>query len=258
MATRCGLSTDAKRKKVIFCCDPGGDDAVALILLLRNPEKIEILAIAINAGNTNVQQEMINTLRILKLMNRLDIPVYKGHDNILNNDKLLSSDNFFGNDAFGDFIDGTVFDYTPYTQKSSVGNITPVAEFNFYYDPEAANEVMTKWKGDICLVTWELCLSAAQSWDWYDLNLVRKPNKTSTFLKNVLNKVRIKTKKYVPCDELAAALLIDSKIIAQCKPIRRGESVVDWRSENPDKNVYLVTEIDVELLKEYLLTSTYD
>ncbi|KAG5682915.1 hypothetical protein PVAND_012233 [Polypedilum vanderplanki] len=68
------------KAKVIFDTDAGTDDAWALITLLRCEEKynIELKAITVVSGNTNVKHGCQNILLILKTMNRLDIPVYAG------------------------------------------------------------------------------------------------------------------------------------------------------------------------------------
>ena len=65
------------KRKVIIDCDPGIDDALAIMLACRSPE-LEILGLTIVSGNINGYQCAENALHILKVMDRLDIPVYLG------------------------------------------------------------------------------------------------------------------------------------------------------------------------------------
>ena len=64
-------------KKVIIDCDPGIDDALALMLALSSPE-LDVLGITIVSGNVSADKGVNNALKILKWMNRTDIPVYLG------------------------------------------------------------------------------------------------------------------------------------------------------------------------------------
>lgn len=63
--------------KMIVDIDTGVDDAHALMLALAD-DRVEILAITCVSGNTTLDNVIINTLRVLDLCNRLDIPVYRG------------------------------------------------------------------------------------------------------------------------------------------------------------------------------------
>lgn len=45
-----------------------------------------------------------------------------------------------------------------------MGNMTVSAEFNFYYDPEAAYIVLNQLTSPITMVTWETCEKHALSW----------------------------------------------------------------------------------------------
>lgn len=62
---------------VILDCDPGHDDAIALILALASPE-LKVLAVTTSAGNQTPDKTLNNTLRILTLLGRDDIPVAAG------------------------------------------------------------------------------------------------------------------------------------------------------------------------------------
>ena len=65
--------------KVIIDCDPGIDDALALMLALRSPE-LEILGITVVSGNVPAKQGAENAKKILHWMDRMDIPVYLGEE----------------------------------------------------------------------------------------------------------------------------------------------------------------------------------
>ena len=66
------------RRKIILDCDPGHDDAVAILLALASPEEIDLLAITCVAGNAPLALTSLNALRICELAGRQDIPVYSG------------------------------------------------------------------------------------------------------------------------------------------------------------------------------------
>jgi inosine-uridine nucleoside N-ribohydrolase len=58
-------------------CDPGIDDALAIILAAKSPQ-LRIEAITSASGNLRADQTAINALKTLTLINRLEIPVYQG------------------------------------------------------------------------------------------------------------------------------------------------------------------------------------
>ena len=64
-------------KPVIIDTDPGIDDAAALLLALASPE-LEVLALTTIYGNASVDACTANALRLLQVVGREDIPVYKG------------------------------------------------------------------------------------------------------------------------------------------------------------------------------------
>ncbi|MDK2465110.1 MAG: nucleoside hydrolase, partial [Candidatus Korarchaeota archaeon] len=68
---------DGVAKKVILDVDTGVDDAVAVILALRSPE-LEVLGITTVTGNVDVEKATRNTLHVLELLNRTDVPVHPG------------------------------------------------------------------------------------------------------------------------------------------------------------------------------------
>lgn len=64
-------------KKIILDCDPGHDDAIA-ILLAGLHEKIELVAITTVAGNVEVEKTTRNALQVCEIANLLDVPVAMG------------------------------------------------------------------------------------------------------------------------------------------------------------------------------------
>ena len=64
-------------RKVILDVDPGIDDAIAMVTALKSDE-LEVAGIATVYGNVTPRLGMLNTLKVLKSMNRIDIPVIRG------------------------------------------------------------------------------------------------------------------------------------------------------------------------------------
>ncbi|HSC02003.1 MAG TPA: nucleoside hydrolase [Solirubrobacteraceae bacterium] len=62
---------------VILDCDPGHDDAIALLLALGSPE-IELLGVTTVAGNQTLEKTTANAIRVLDHVNRTDVPVAAG------------------------------------------------------------------------------------------------------------------------------------------------------------------------------------
>jgi inosine-uridine nucleoside N-ribohydrolase len=65
------------KHKIILDCDPGHDDAIAILLAAHHPE-IELLAITTVAGNQSLQKTTHNALKVCSLANIRDVPVARG------------------------------------------------------------------------------------------------------------------------------------------------------------------------------------
>jgi pyrimidine-specific ribonucleoside hydrolase len=65
------------RIPLILDCDPGHDDALAIVVALARPE-LDLLAITTVAGNAGLEATTRNALRVLTLAGRTDIPVAAG------------------------------------------------------------------------------------------------------------------------------------------------------------------------------------
>lgn len=63
--------------KVIIDCDPGHDDAVALILATR-ADHIDILGVTVVAGNSTLKNTLRNALDVLAFADAGEIPVFAG------------------------------------------------------------------------------------------------------------------------------------------------------------------------------------
>ena len=64
-------------KQILLDCDPGHDDMAAILLACASPE-IELLGITTSAGNQTVEKTFENARKVLALIGREDVPVYKG------------------------------------------------------------------------------------------------------------------------------------------------------------------------------------
>ena len=62
---------------IVLDCDPGHDDAIALLLALASPE-VELLGVTTVAGNQTVGKTTANAIRVLELVGREDVPVARG------------------------------------------------------------------------------------------------------------------------------------------------------------------------------------
>jgi inosine-uridine nucleoside N-ribohydrolase len=62
---------------ILIDCDPGHDDAIAILLALASPE-VEVRGITTVGGNQTLEKTTRNALKILELAGRADIPVAEG------------------------------------------------------------------------------------------------------------------------------------------------------------------------------------
>jgi purine nucleosidase len=65
-------------RPVIIDCDPGHDDALAVMLALGSPDELEVLAITAVAGNVPLALTAKNARKVCELAGRADLPVYAG------------------------------------------------------------------------------------------------------------------------------------------------------------------------------------
>ena len=86
-------------RKIIIDCDPGVDDATALVLAMNYPG-FEILGITTVFGNAYLEQTTKNALTVVELSKR-NIPVYKGADKPLRKPLDAPPDFIHGIDGLG-------------------------------------------------------------------------------------------------------------------------------------------------------------
>lgn len=174
-------------ERVILDCDPGQDDAVAILLALASPEEVDLVAITTVAGNVSLDLTSRNARRICELAGRPDMRVHAGCTRPMVR-TLITAEHVHGRtgldgctlpDPAMKMADGHAVDYLVETIRSEPeksltlavtgpmtnvahalvqapeiarrlkrivlmggawqdGNVTPVAEFNAYADPDAA------------------------------------------------------------------------------------------------------------------------
>lgn len=84
-------SVASMTRKIILDCDPGHDDAVALLLAHANPE-IELLAVTTVGGNQTLDKVTRNALGVLTLLGATDVPVSAGCTRPLLREVVVAAD----------------------------------------------------------------------------------------------------------------------------------------------------------------------
>ena len=309
------------KRKIIIDCDPGIDDSLAIMLALTSPE-IEVLGITIVCGNSPVEMGFENAKKILKQMNRLDVPVYMGEPRPLKRDYVNALDTH-GADGLGesflpevpgyqqeigavDFLSkalikekvsvialGPMTNLARLIQKApaafdqieelvsmggsfkSHGNCSPVAEYNYWCDPDAA------------ALVYDTLHQNGKMIHMIGLDVTRKIVLTPTLLEYIcrLNKetgefIRKITKFYfdfhwewehiIGCvinDPLAVAYFLnpdicqgfDSYVQIETGGITLGQSVVDSMNfYRKTPNTKVLTEVDVYAFFQLFLSRILD
>jgi inosine-uridine nucleoside N-ribohydrolase len=75
---------------ILLDCDPGHDDAIALLLALASPE-LELLGVTTVAGNQTLEKTTANALRVLEFVGRPDVPVAAGADRPLARELFIAA-----------------------------------------------------------------------------------------------------------------------------------------------------------------------
>jgi inosine-uridine nucleoside N-ribohydrolase len=78
------------RTRILMDCDPGHDDAMALLLALASPE-VELIGVTTVAGNQTLEKTTANALRVLELAGREDVPVAAGADRPLLREAVVAA-----------------------------------------------------------------------------------------------------------------------------------------------------------------------
>lgn len=67
------------QKFVLVDTDPGVDDCAALMMLLSHTQEVKIVGLTCAAGNVGIREVIINSVRIVKLFDKLDeVPIFGG------------------------------------------------------------------------------------------------------------------------------------------------------------------------------------
>ena len=281
-----------KTKKIILDCDPGHDDAVAIMLALASNE-IDLLGISCVAGNATLENTTKNTLKICSLINKTQTKVYSGASKPLKH-KLITAEHVHGKTGLD--IEGKEIEISPNISLESkdavdfiidtcieskdniylcptgpltnialallknpsiknkiekivfmggaamtLGNISPVAEFNIYVDPHAANIVLNSGIPLVMMgldVTHKICVD-----DKVIRDIKNNDNKSSNFFADLMNFYSKFHRDLYDTDEsplhdpCVIAYLIDNSIftgkevyvqVEEESNLTRGNTVVDW------------------------------
>lgn len=276
------------KEKIIIDCDPGTDDALAIILALSS-EKIDLKAVCSVTGNGALDITTKNGLNILSLCGRKDIPLYRGSSVALDKQQPETV-SAFGDDGLGgyantilsdkkeekenavDFLveyinnnpkEITIFAIGPCTniaraiRKSTdfakniksliimggakyTGNMSPVAEYNFWADPQAAHEVFQAGIDNIVMIGLDVTNKIALNCEMREM-LRLLDTDLSKFVYNITKEGlddnwRCRRKAVSPMhDVLTVAYFIEPSLI-DLKPayidvvtdgIAKGQSIVD-------------------------------
>lgn len=92
-----------EKRKIILDCDPGHDDAIAILLAAKNPA-IDLLGITVVAGNQTLDKTLVNALNVCQFLD-LDVPVYKGCGQPMIRDKQVVAPEIHGESG----LDGPQF-----------------------------------------------------------------------------------------------------------------------------------------------------
>jgi len=159
---------------IVIDCDPGHDDAIAILLALASPE-VELRGITTVAGNQTIDKTTRNALKVLELAGRADVPVVRGAEAPLKR-PLRTAAHVHGESGLEGpdlpepstgpsdedpacwlepgvvlVATGPLTNVAHWVERGVAierivwmggaideGNITPAAEFNAFVDPEAA------------------------------------------------------------------------------------------------------------------------
>ena len=309
------------KKKIILDCDPGHDDAVAIMLAAAS-KYIEILGITCVGGNATLENTKLNALKICSLIGKSNINIYAGADKPIKFELVTAAhvhgksgleidgspiqinDNYkIQNQNAVDFIIETCLNQSeqvyicptgpltnialalekePKIKKNikqivfmggvamNLGNITPVAEFNIYVDPHAADIVLNS---RIPLVMMGLDVTHKVMVNDQIIDEIEKNgNKSSLFFADLMkyyskfHRQLYEINESPLHDPCVIAYLINSSLfkgkfvnveVEKNSELTRGKTVVDWLGVTKrNKNCTVITEVDhksfFSLLKEEL------
>jgi len=92
-----------EKRKIIIDCDPGHDDAIAIMMAANNP-KLDLLGITIVAGNQTLEKTCQNGLHVCQALD-IKVPVYAGMSLPMVREQIVAA-NIHGDTG----LDGPVFE----------------------------------------------------------------------------------------------------------------------------------------------------
>jgi pyrimidine-specific ribonucleoside hydrolase len=114
-------------RPVIFDCDPGHDDAMALLLALSS-EELDVRLITTCAGNQTQDKTLLNTLRLLSYIGVTDIEVARGREKPLVRE-LIIADNIHGESGLdGADLGDPTFGASPSTALDAMRRVLAEAD----------------------------------------------------------------------------------------------------------------------------------
>ena len=75
--------------RILLDCDPGHDDAIALLLALASPE-VELVGVTTVHGNQTLEKTTTNALKLLEFVSRTDVPVAVGADRPIRHEAFVA------------------------------------------------------------------------------------------------------------------------------------------------------------------------
>ncbi|KAK3108969.1 hypothetical protein FSP39_019918 [Pinctada imbricata] len=216
------MMSEREKIKCVVDTDAGTDDAQAIAMLLAS-SRVDVLGFTTVHGNTTTKQVCVNLLKLLRVLQREDIPIFPGAETALLGDvkesgditliaigpitnvaTAIRQDSQFGSRLKQCFIMGG-----NYYGKGNSKNIC--AEFNFYCDPEAANIVLNQLTCPITLVGMEVCFDNPFTLDMHK-SLRVMDTKTGRFFELMEQTIIKKWSSYIACDEYAVGALLNPKV----------------------------------------------
>lgn len=88
------------RRKLIIDCDPGVDDATALLLAFASPDELDLLGVTVVAGNTGLDQTVRNARIVRQMAGRAEVPVFAGCARPMVRD-IVDAGDFHGESGLG-------------------------------------------------------------------------------------------------------------------------------------------------------------